>query len=305
MDSALRNFFNSSLQTFFEPLDEGGIQLSLADGVVFRDLRINPSGLNETLEKQGVDVRVEGGRVGQMRLFITPIPGTVTVQMSDVDIRVRPNAAKTFGKALLKGINELFTTAVQMNTDDYLLPRPSGPVYYYPHEDQMVEYRQSADVCCLGGPIKKGSRGPPLKTLPGGYKALKLGTLPKPPPYGRRAHLIPCSSTKHSQITRSDDCPDCWAEQYAASVHRSRPRVTNYLIPPQPQPSIPFNVRSTNAVVRTRYDDSQIIDSRSSEYLIENSPRIQQHIHYRKRPTKDIRTVAPYQISQGSWKCIE
>lgn len=62
----LRNFFNSNLKSLFEresndlrnyrylhllaALDEGGIALSLADGIVFKGLRVRPSGLNAQLE---------------------------------------------------------------------------------------------------------------------------------------------------------------------------------------------------------------------------------------------------------------
>lgn len=33
----------------FSALNEGGLELSLADGCVLRNLRVNPEGLNETL----------------------------------------------------------------------------------------------------------------------------------------------------------------------------------------------------------------------------------------------------------------
>lgn len=72
VDSMLRSFFNSSLSGFFErkrpypflftialissasgflsALTQGALELSFADGVVFKDLRIRPNGLNEQLE---------------------------------------------------------------------------------------------------------------------------------------------------------------------------------------------------------------------------------------------------------------
>lgn len=69
-----------------------------------------------------------------MRVLYTPLPGTVTLQMSDVDIRVRPNAAKTVGKAILKGLNEFIQNGIQLKSE-----------VGYREGDFLVECRESFD----------------------------------------------------------------------------------------------------------------------------------------------------------------
>lgn len=136
MDATLRSVFNNALGAFLEPLHKGDVAVSVADGVTVRGLRIKPAAINLLLEQHGVDARVIGGQVGSLRLAYNAIPGTVSLQMDKVDIRVRPHAMKTVGKALLKGITELVTKP-QCLDNQMLYTNPTlvgpHPVYYYPH----------------------------------------------------------------------------------------------------------------------------------------------------------------------------
>ncbi|CDJ47057.1 hypothetical protein, conserved [Eimeria brunetti] len=59
------------------------------------------------LKASNAEARVEFGRIGQLNLLYTPLPGIVTLQLKDVDIRIRPNFAGFALRKLTETLQEL------------------------------------------------------------------------------------------------------------------------------------------------------------------------------------------------------
>lgn len=124
MDQVLTAVFNHFLAAFCEPLNDEAIQLSLLDGLIVRDLVIRPETINAHLKEAETDLRIDGGRIGFMRLCYTALPGVLTMQMSGVDIRIRPNALKTLGRVMKNAFTDLTTkkeTEVAPNPYNHVL----------------------------------------------------------------------------------------------------------------------------------------------------------------------------------------
>ncbi|EZG43757.1 hypothetical protein GNI_160220 [Gregarina niphandrodes] len=107
-------------------LDEDGIQLSFVDGLVVKDLVVRPESINRLLAENDTDLRVVGGQIGSLSMSYTAMPGVVTVQLQDVDIRVQPNALRTIGRTLKNKITDL-VTAVPEDPPMRDYPMPFDP----------------------------------------------------------------------------------------------------------------------------------------------------------------------------------
>ncbi|KAL8429053.1 hypothetical protein Efla_005871 [Eimeria flavescens] len=76
-------------------------------GLELHDLRLNSKAINQLFQGSQTEARLECGRIGQMNLLYTPLPGIVTIQVKDLDIRVRPNFTGFAMRKLVETIQEL------------------------------------------------------------------------------------------------------------------------------------------------------------------------------------------------------
>eukprot|EP01056_Protomagalhaensia_sp_Gyna25_P005438 Protomagalhaensia_sp_Gyna_25__5437@NODE_70_length_5637_cov_174_525366_g52_i0_p3_GENE_NODE_70_length_5637_cov_174_525366_g52_i0NODE_70_length_5637_cov_174_525366_g52_i0_p3_ORF_typecomplete_len355_score30_95_NODE_70_length_5637_cov_174_525366_g52_i043185382 len=80
------------------------------------------------IQELDADLRVDGGKIGFMRVCYTALPGVITMQMSGVDVRIRPNALKTLGRA----VRQALTDWTRDSPDDNLVPYGPYPPAYGP-----------------------------------------------------------------------------------------------------------------------------------------------------------------------------
>lgn len=224
VDTLVRNFFNENLKSFFEPLSEGALELSLTNGLVLRDLVVRPKGINDQLAKSGVDARVAAGRVGQMRLIYSAVSGQLSMQLEDVNMLLTPNAIKTFGRFLVQGINQLITQPCRARKR---MPRRVPPIYHSPQDYYQYPYQRypsddltddGAAVCCFG-------------TSPSRRPARRARSLYRPPQRGPVYHAAYADSkgrsTSFETVVLNEfdpECPDCRREAQMINA-RSIPKV--------------------------------------------------------------------------------
>eukprot|EP00921_Rhytidocystis_pertsovi_P006116 GHVQ01010405.1.p1 GENE.GHVQ01010405.1~~GHVQ01010405.1.p1 ORF type:complete len:211 (+),score=36.29 GHVQ01010405.1:383-1015(+) len=110
---------------------------------------------------------MEHGHVGSMRLVWTALPGIVTLQIRDLDIRLKPNLSAIATKEIAKKISEL-RGEEEEEEDEFDLPSAHVPFYFAPYPYQQPMHDTTA-------------------TKAAHYK------IPPPPPVVRHARYIPNS----------------------------------------------------------------------------------------------------------------
>ncbi|OEH78606.1 amine-terminal region of a tm vesicle-mediated sorter [Cyclospora cayetanensis] len=101
----LKQFFKRAIAKYVEVGGDDMISIGYDQGIEFRDLRLNTKAINDMLQASDAEARLEFGRIGRMNLVYTPLPGIVTIQVKDLDIRVKPNFT---GLALRKLVETLY-----------------------------------------------------------------------------------------------------------------------------------------------------------------------------------------------------
>ncbi|KAL8274391.1 hypothetical protein Esti_001713 [Eimeria stiedai] len=171
----LRQFFKSAFSKYVEVVHDDLISFGYEKGLEFHDLRLNTKVINEALQASQSEARLECGRIGRMNLVYTPLPGIVTIQVKDLDIRVRPNFT---GLALRK----LFETLQELGDLDTpgLAPAPLPPVPAAP--------LHSCYGPCTPSNCTAGLQGPEIHNTQA--RLVHPCRIPRAPPIVRRAKFV-------------------------------------------------------------------------------------------------------------------
>ncbi|KAL8448037.1 hypothetical protein Emed_004036 [Eimeria media] len=103
----LKQFFKSAFSPYVEVVHDDMISFGYEKGLEIHDLRLNTKVINDALQASQSEARLECGRIGRMNLVYTPLPGIVTIQVKDLDIRVRPNFTGLALRKLFETLQEL------------------------------------------------------------------------------------------------------------------------------------------------------------------------------------------------------
>eukprot|EP00922_Rhytidocystis_sp_ex-Travisia-forbesii_P037222 GHVS01055467.1.p1 GENE.GHVS01055467.1~~GHVS01055467.1.p1 ORF type:complete len:262 (+),score=42.79 GHVS01055467.1:225-1010(+) len=120
--SFVTKVFNRFLDQFFEPVGDDFVKFDFNEGLNVKNLVIKPEGINKILQTQDVDVRMDHGHVGSMRIVWTAFPGIATLQIRDLDIRLRPNLAAIASREIGKKIDEIRKVGEDEDEDQLFSP---------------------------------------------------------------------------------------------------------------------------------------------------------------------------------------
>eukprot|EP00922_Rhytidocystis_sp_ex-Travisia-forbesii_P010544 GHVS01015444.1.p1 GENE.GHVS01015444.1~~GHVS01015444.1.p1 ORF type:complete len:261 (+),score=62.52 GHVS01015444.1:1508-2290(+) len=105
--SFVTKVFNRFLEELFEPVGDDFVNFDFSEGLNVKNLVLKPEGINKLLQSQDVDIRMEHGHVGNMKIVWTALPGIATLQIRDLDIRLRPNLTAIASREIAKKFEEM------------------------------------------------------------------------------------------------------------------------------------------------------------------------------------------------------
>ncbi|KFG59700.1 amine-terminal region of chorein, A TM vesicle-mediated sorter [Toxoplasma gondii RUB] len=103
----IKEFLQKTLSQYVEGVNEKTLTLGFNEGVEINNLTLRTDIVNHVLQNNGVDARLDYGRIGKLRLVYTALPGIVTMQVDGLDIRMRPNFTGTAIKKICETLGEL------------------------------------------------------------------------------------------------------------------------------------------------------------------------------------------------------
>ncbi|PFH33063.1 hypothetical protein BESB_082620 [Besnoitia besnoiti] len=103
----IKDLIQKTLSQYVEGVNEKTVTLGFNEGVEINNLTLRTDFVNHLLQNNGVDARLDYGRIGKLRLVYTALPGIVTMQVDGLDIRLRPNFTGTALKKICTTLGEL------------------------------------------------------------------------------------------------------------------------------------------------------------------------------------------------------
>eukprot|EP00920_Eleutheroschizon_duboscqi_P029057 GHVT01070446.1.p1 GENE.GHVT01070446.1~~GHVT01070446.1.p1 ORF type:complete len:385 (-),score=60.02 GHVT01070446.1:472-1626(-) len=134
MSAMISDFLRGLLSSLdiIEPLeDPSSLDLTLDNGLELNNVILKVEKLNSALAAAEVEARVESGRADGLRFSYTAFPGVITLQIRDLELRVRPNIAST----ALRKIQQAFEELAGQETDEA-----------YEDEDALVAAAAAGDL---------------------------------------------------------------------------------------------------------------------------------------------------------------
>ncbi|CBZ51851.1 conserved hypothetical protein [Neospora caninum Liverpool] len=186
----IKDFLHKTLSQYVEGVNEKTVTLGFNEGVEINNLTLRTDIVNHVLQNNGVDARLDYGRIGKLRLVYTALPGIVTMQVDGLDIRMRPNFTGTAIKKICATLGEL---QEDVDEGDVLGPVPSVSPYGIPCPPPV--YPQ-----CAFSPTQPEVHDTFSRRLP-------PHRVPRPPPVVRRARYVMPEAPMAQLVAVQDPAP--------------------------------------------------------------------------------------------------